>query len=444
LNRLNILWNLLGLNALLFIGVLMWLGTLQIPSADDLIYLKWVEELGIWNSTMMFHQEWNTRWTAILINQTYLSIIPKQILGLTYQATNLILGVLAFYPITKFINPGLSVLKRFILSVSLLLSLFFLSFGLSDSWFWMCSQPAYLWSTLVSIWMISILFKESSNKLAIPLLILAHVFVGGASEIIAISVLLIEMTLFIFSSRFPLINKKLLGLGMACLIGSFAFSLTGEGIESRYAHLSPPGLIDGVIITFKSYLRVLIYGVGSKLAIVGSVFIVLLPIKSQSSIRPLFDWKIPFGIADGVLICSMIITAFTLGDIGPNRALIHIPTMVLLLVILAIPFIHLPFLTEQLLRTTSIALCVLVAGYLSFTLMIEIPKESLYSKALTERNESIQSQTDVGSTEIKLNPLPDSKFLYRAEISVAPYSENNKQLSTIYGDDLTFILIVPE
>ena len=444
MNRSNILWSLLGLNAVLFMVMLIWLGHLQLPTADDLIYLKWVKELGIWESTMLLRQEWNTRWAAILINQTYLSVIPKPYLGLAFQTTNLALGFVAFHPITKFLHPELAFLKRVIISVSLLISLFLLSLGLSDSWFWMCSQPTYLWASLISFWMIASVFRTNLNPALLPVLILAHVFIGGASEIIAISVLLIELSLLLLINRVPLLNKKALFIGLVSLIGSFLFSITGEGIETRYAHLSPPGIIDGSIISVKSYLNVLVYGIGSKMAIIGSILVVLLAIRCLHSNRPFYDWKIPFGIADGVLVCSMIITAFTLGDIGPNRALTHISVMLLVLVVLAIPLIRIPIVTDQILNNMSIVLCLILAGYLSFTLVYELPKEALYSKALQERHISVESQINIGMSEIKLEPLPDSKFLYRAEISEDPNSENNKQLATIFGDDLQFVLIVSD
>ena len=392
----------------------------------------------------MLRKEWNTRWAAILVNQTYLALMSKSALGLVYQGTTLALGLTAFYPISNFLNPKLSIVKRIILSLSLLLSLFFLSFGLSDSWFWMCSQPAYLWATLISIWMVASLFKDKSGLLVYPFIVVAHIYVGGSSEIVAICILLVELSMLIFGNRIPLINRKLLILGLLGLSSSLLFSLTGEGIETRYAFLAPPGIIDGSVIALKSYLKTIVFGIGPKLPLIGLTIVVLLAISPHQKTQPFIDWKIPFGIADGVLICTMIITAFTLGDIGPNRALIHVSAMALIMVILAIPLIRLPFLPEQGLQTTTILLCVIVTGYLAFLLVNDLPKEVLYSNALKERQTSIESQIAKGDKEIRLAPFPASKFLYRAEISPDSNSENNRQLSTIYGDDIQFILIVPE
>lgn len=425
-------------------ALIIGIGYFQIPTADDLIYLNWVEELGIWESTMLLRQEWNTRWAAILINQTYLSQIPKQFLGIAYQVTTLGLGLLAFYPITKNLVPARTILKREIISISLLVTLFLLSFGLSDSWFWMCSQPAYLWATLISIWIITMLLRPNLNRAYGPILILTHLYVGGASELVAISVLLIELSLLLFITRIELINKKMLLIGLISLTISMVFALSGEGIENRYTHLSPPGIVDGIVISFKSYLKILVYGIGSKLVIIGSALLVLLAIRQGRSNHSFFDWKIPFGIADGVLICTMTITGFTLGGIGPNRALIHISAMVLVLVIIVVPLINFPFLTNQILLNCSVILCVILSGYLTFNLVMELPKEAAYSDAMKNRMVSINKQIDAGASEIKLKPLPDSKFLYRAEISEDPTNENNKQLSTIYGGDLQFLLIVSE
>jgi hypothetical protein len=142
-----------------------------------------------------------------------------------------------------------------------------------------------------------------------------------------------------------------------------------------------------------------------------------------------------------VLIFTILITAFTLGEIGPNRAFVHVSTMVLILSLIAANQITVPNHIHQKAVSIAIVSNLIFAAYLVFVLVQHFPEEMRYAAALKQRNSLITNQMNTGATEIQLPPLPSAKYLYRAEISTNPASQNNQQLSTIYGRDLKFVLV---
>ncbi len=438
----KLLWSMIWINGLLFCGLILGLGYIQTPVADDLIYLHWANELGIWDSTMLFRAEWNARWTAVLTNQLYLKLIPNSFVGLSFQITTLMLGMMAFFPISAVLLKSRSTAQRFIFSIYLTLGLFLLCFGVSDSWFWLCAQPAYLWASLIAIWCVFKLLCTEPKPLLFPIFTVAHIYVGGSSELVAISLLLIELSVAITSgySRLLKPNRLLLVMGIVALMASFVFATFGQGIEVRYAHLSPPGILDGLYLAFNNYLNTIIYGIGKKLPVMAVITISALALRNQAK-RPRYDWRIPLGIADGILICTLLITSFTLGEIGPNRAFVHISATLLILCLLAARHVSVPKQISPTIVPVAIVSNLLVGAWLCFTLLIDYPNDVAFSRALKEQNTTIVEQVNSGKNKIKLAPLPSSKYLYRSEISADPENQNNQQLSTIYGKDLKFILV---
>jgi len=424
----------------LFVGLVLGLGYFQMPVADDLIYLKAVNDHGVWKSVLLLRNEWNTRWTAILVNQIFLNFIPKPWLGIVYQSTTLLLILAVFRPIINVINTRAGQFQKLFLSLFFGASLFLLSFGHSDSWFWMCSQPAYLWATLIAFWMISRAFTNQLGIFATATGILAHVYVGGSTEVIALSALIIEGSLFIFRKRIPYFNTSSMVMGIFALTASMAFAFSGQGAQIRYEYLPAPNILEGSIIAIKSYFYVLFVGVGSKLPIIALIALTLFPFGRPCTNRGPINWIVILGIGDSVLMITFLITAYTLGDVGPNRVLIHISMILLILAVLPVLHFSDRFEKNRKVHLVGILSNILLTGHLSFLIYANIPLAKAYSEAIIKREHEITEQLAEKRKTIVLTPLPEAGLLFRAEIGNSPNEQNNHQLSTIYGEELEFTL----
>ena len=450
-NRIVIV--LMAANALLFAVVFLALGFFNHLSADDFHYLVTTQERGVWGAMVFYYQNWNPRWASTLVLNTLLLVHRKSENLIVMHDLTLIIGWVSFRIllhglITQF---GLSVSKvlRAVLPLYMLMAIFYVSFAKDDTWFWMSSTPMYLWGIFAVAAGFGFLLMKSPKAWSYLMIFLLFLFVGGSSEPVALVSLLVLFYLG-FITRAHQTDRSYHIATIACLVG-FGLDALGSGVQVRMEHLPQLPLFDRIVLGFKNYGILLLYRIPMLLpAFVAVLFPLVWIFKNETrfqavSFGTLFsDNRKVLAVADLVTLTIAFMMGLIMSDLGPSRALL--PFVVAMLstgVILCIQSGEV-FQRKFKGKLFIIVLAVQVSllGYQIVCAAQMIPKAITYSEAVNARMKFIETSISKGDTLLELTPLPNSGWLYSAELSNDTSNFRNRHLQLYFGNKIR--LFIPQ
>lgn len=453
----QIVFWLMALNAAAFVVIFLLVAFNYRLAADDYHHVATIREHGIWGSMVYYYQNWNPRWSSILITNSFLSFADHRQWSTLFFVFSLTLGSAALLSMLTAANRLFKLpfnsIQLVVLSVYLLTTTFYISFSKDDSWFWITVATMYLWGTLTAVLGASLLLHHWFPAARRLIVLMLFVYVGGSSESAAIvSILTMLFVGFKFRNKHtPWLDKTALHLAvLGCFIG-FGILLNGPGIDVRREHLPHHPFLDRVLVGLVNYMKFDLIEIPLRLPLL-IFFVAPFGFFGRKQLRlQLVSWKEIFWTNRSIWILSDIIILFlamslgvVMSEMGPTRT--WLPLTPLILVVGVITAYQLGtwvyIYSKGKLFLLVIATQMIVFLYQVYEGVDQINTTSLYAQKVDERMEYIASQQD--ETVIHLQPLPDSGWLFSAELSSDSLHFTNKHLSMYYNDEHTFVVDDPQ
>ncbi|MEP7168132.1 MAG: DUF6056 family protein, partial [Bacteroidota bacterium] len=347
----------------------------------------------------------------------------------------------------KIENIKLSKKINLLYAIILTCCLFFTTYSIPETWFWLVQVCTYLWSIITSLILLIILMQEKNKMIHYLILLIASVFIGGASESYSmVNIFLLTFYMLLSNSSFKNnswisfpkyqnTNKKIL-FALIFLLISFTITMMAPGNEIRYSALPTVSAVQTAWIQIKSFIKIIFFRTPLKmhyLFLFSFPWLVLGNYLSTSApkrklITALNSIKKYFFIFLFLIFIFLIPTSFVMSELGPDRSLSQISfcfslcfTSLFFFIGYSVEINNNAF---QILKTGTIILSI---GVLFFHLSEQFSITKKYANAFDNR---ISLLTELNKTEqknaIELDALPASGMIYSAEISEdTSYFTNN-------------------
>lgn len=447
---------LMGINALVFAVIFLLVGRNQRFAGDDFHYLVKAQDLGIWDSVIYYYNNWNTRWASSFARATLLKLFGSNHSTLIVNVGSLLLGL---FSIKAFISSIISQSRipltskqQWIIASYLLMVVFHTTFGKADSWFWLSSVPSYLWGCFAALLGGSLLLKRESSVLKHLAVSGLFIYVGGSSESVALATIIALCYLGFISHKRKLqvsINRKALHLAtISCLI-SFGICLIGPGLDVRKEFLPHYPVSDKLIVGFWNYFKFNFKEIPLLLPL---VILMVSPFGffgrkhlqfQLISIKELF-WanKRIWGLADLTIAILAFSIAFVMGEMGPTRTWLPISFVVVAVAV----FIAYQLGTWAYIKSNGKLLHLVIGAQvilLSYQLVSgydQVYKTNMYASAVDQRMTLIETFNLAPNTIYHLEKLPDSGWLFSAEITSDTAHFTNDHLELFFENKYNLAL----
>jgi hypothetical protein len=413
-------------------------------AGDDYFYLWLKNSFGAWNGMMYQYQHWSGRWAAHFIGCALLNFEKYNLLVPSVCVFSFIMLFIVLYAnIRLFFEKLLLKIENAYLipaSIILIAGLFFSSFNTGETWFWFIIIITYLWSIIGFLFILYSVFRTHQRTNDYPTMIIASIFIGGASESFALIFLTFLSSILIY--RIAVLKKKFNeGVNLKLLVTliflaiSFSFSAFAAGTVVRHSMLPHTPAFEKIFIIIKSYSKYFIRYLPKKLFIlilfsmpwlfIGSTYKGFTD-KSQL-IKFLKKITAVFLIA---LFLMYIPTAIVMSETGPDRAL-SVVSFLTTFYFASVFFIvgNYFFIGTYALKNLLVAYLVIAGIYLSFTIYDQFYIIRKFSNAYEERMQIIRDASKNNFSGIlELKKMPESGMLYWDELSTDTSYFTNQHL----------------
>ena len=440
-NNFKAIDGLLLISNIIFILTYIVLSVNNRIAHDDFFSIYITDNYGIFNGMQLLYDNWCSRYIALLISFSVASLIKYKITLILYQILLFIIATgsiyLLLYGIKKHFH--FSTKKNQLLNYALFIcsATFYCSIDVGQTWFWLSSNSTYLLSTMLTLGAFGIVIRKKQTILSIALLVIFALIIGGSNEALSLFCLLTTALSIIYISKKSTIKKhflelKALLLFFSLLLVAFTFLYVGKGNEMRATFFSEIGLKEALtlnvklcaIFVFKSLPKTLPY------CLLFSIVISMFLSTNNNSIRfkkYIYKLLISFFILLLAIYTFQLPITYKTQDLGAERTLYPLTILTLLF------FTYNLKLIGQLLKSrkkekrilTFSALGLLIAMNF-FQLINQKQITTKYATAFDLRMKKISRE--INRDFIQLKPLPNSGFLYSAEINQSPSHFTNKQL----------------
>ncbi len=340
--------------------------------------------------------------------------------------------------------PGHKANKFILLNYAVLLcaSFFFLSFSISETWFWFSTSTTYLWGISACALGIACLVSSSYSIPTIAVLTTSFLFTGSSSEAYAITALVLLLFVSgrqLMKEGFSTLStdknlKKIILAFFLCLI-SFVINYSAPGRAYRQSCLPPVSVPHSIPTLGISLLKIMLLMIPVKLpfALFFCAPFVLLGRQFSSRQSSFSESRKVFFRALAVFLLITILSLYpivlAMSEMGPPRSLTHISFFLTCLFSFFFFYagyrIRIPRKYIQAAFYIPAAGCILI---ISDTFITQYPVVSKYSEAADKRVQFLEELQHKGNRDlIELDSLPPSGLLYSAEIShdTAFYATND-------------------
>lgn len=410
---------------LVFLGSFLYTSYHQTLAADDFYFASYLKNYGIWDSMQLERNQWNSRWTSLLLNFSLLKLNTKfSHTFLLYNLFNLGLSVYLFKSwsnrFTKWPNAFAGISAAI---------LFWGTFSIGEVWFWSCSTTAYLTSTLLLAILHIRLAKQLSIKSGV-LLAISVVYIGGSSMPIALIGLYLLGRRLIKQLKGNQENVQWIILFTLLLLISFLYLLNGEGSYKRQLNFEQLTLSQIPLFHLKliaiSLVKYILPQLGFLLIMGLPILFIpsnLPPIKASKLTGSVAFYVIQFGIA--LFIYQGIFTYIT-QDISAARSFFPINLLLVIYIIKTFILLHQYLkgkVKNQFLQILSVMIPFLFISYSSIN---KITKDNTYRKHFQEVVSELENE------QALLNALPETGFIYPTKISVDSTYFSNQHLKLYF------------
>ncbi len=446
-------FGLMAANALLFVVIFLWVASNYRLAADDFHHVVMVKNHGIWETMVFYYQNWNPRWSSILITNSFLSKGENQSVLFLFHVCSLLLGFVSIWSFTSAINKTLKLpftrIQISIISIYLLAIAFYISFEKNDTWYWITVAPMYLWGTFAAFLGGSLLLQHWIPIIRRVLTFLIFLFAGGASESAAIATLLTLLFLGIKTRRHEtnwLDRNALHAATLGCMVG-FGISMIGPGIQIRREHLPHYPFGEKLLVGLWNYIKFNLKEIPLKLPLL-ILFVAPFGFFGRKqlrfqlvSIKEIF-WanKTIWILSDLIILTLAMALGMVMCEMGPTRA--WFPISVVMLMVGVVTAYQLGtwfyiFTKGRLIHFTIAALSItlIYQVHVGYT---QISQTSEYAHAVDERMDFIHT-VESSAQLIELEPLPSSGWLFSSEISTDTAHFTNMHLGLFFNHKSKFV-----
>jgi hypothetical protein len=262
----------------LFLGLFILLCWYFRISTDDFFYLSEVQRIGIFKTVYNYYFKWSGRYATFTVQSIIFKILYNHIAYFfLFPLLSFILFVWGIYKnmeqLSLHCNFAISAFTRWVLSLSFIALLFFLSVDIGENWFWCSCISCYLFSIIAVTWGIFFIVHPAGNLFHYSAICGCFIFIGGSCEVYAPVFLIILAFLLYMRYRQSLsfsvfiqhtIHKKLLTAFIFMSISYFLL-LIAPGNFCRDQLFPKHQFLFSFFITAKSLVKFFILFVPSHL-----------------------------------------------------------------------------------------------------------------------------------------------------------------------------------
>lgn len=299
---------------------------------DDLVFLRLLQEKGLFEATRYQYDTWNTRWMSFIWLHLWMGSFTPTGTLLPYHVFTLAALIAASYRTVRALQPlnwvrqG-SVADTLFMAALMAFAVVVSSYHIGDTWFWVNTSTMYGWNLIFIVWAFSIITKPYQSNLANSLsLTLCGLYTGGSSEP-AVACLLFFLTVLLLRNLIPDSKRKYVLFFLIPMCIAFLIAFLGKGHVKREEALPDADFLRWTGLSVWYSVRIALIESPVRLLIVTALLWPLRnptidPIKiPKHSIRfPIVFWMTTIGIHAGLIVAIM-------GDYGPPRALSFIGLM---------------------------------------------------------------------------------------------------------------------
>jgi hypothetical protein len=428
-------------------------------AADDLYYLANYPKVGVWGCMEYLYQTYSARWSAYLFTGAVVSLSQLKwtlFIFHTFTLASLVatLSLILHQILNLRLHSALKKQEILLYTTITVAGLFFTSYSIGETWFWVVQVCTYLWCIIMSLVLIYAFLNNCSTGFNLLLIVIAGLFIGGSSESYAlVNLFLLGGYLFfgnIRFSRLPFLhfttsknmNLKLAIALIAVLIG-FAITMAAPGNGVRYNALPHPSYAMLLWIQMKSFIKIVFIRTPLNLPILllfGAPWFLLgnrmQKKNSVVSFSQFLKSALPYLFIVLTLIFIFLVpTSLVMAELGPDRALSFVSFFI------ALSFSTGLFWAGMRLSVDKRAIHLLKIGIpasmiilLTYQTTNQRQITAAYARSYDSRN--IQLKTLKQKNEdsiIVLDSLKPSGMLYSAEISTNPNHFSNQFLKASIG-----------
>lgn len=391
--------------------------------------LQAVHDRGIIGATKLIYEKWNTRWMALLWDNCWYSIWNLSSHPFLYHIVtfDFIVGCFARLLqtlISRNLFPKINLFKIFCWSTMCVGALIAASYHIGDTWFWVVTSSMYGWNLGFFILALAVLLQKEKNNIDVGLLLFSGIYIGGAGEPFAVSLLSFGLPFYLIHALRKKINTdKHLLLFLSMILISFSIALAGSGHSARSVLLPSVSILQSIKVGSYYGIKIILYYSPIRLFISALLLIPFYFIgktyqnENCISIKEyFFKYKLPCLLtwSSWVMIHAIMITKL-MGDCGPARAWSSISLMsVLMIGYLWWVAGKNNLLGEGILLYKS---QIITTIFVLLVCGMQFSQLKNYSAALDNRMGILtEAKKKNNSDTLYLQPLPPSGFLHNANI----------------------------
>ncbi|HET6225979.1 MAG TPA: DUF6056 family protein [Bacteroidia bacterium] len=445
----------------LFVGLIILLCFYFRISTDDYFFIVEIERIGIIKVVTNLYMTWSGRFAAFTVLSTLFKILNPDFFFLVPTGTFILLAIgiyRCFSQLLTYFHFEFNVLTKWMLSLSFLSALFFLSLDIGETWFWCTGNVVYLFCIVALVWGFVFILRQRTTQINNLAIAVCFIYIGGSSEVYSIVFICIlafvllrnyksfrsnslndlggSILLFIKESR----QQKLL-VAFSSLSIAATITILAPGNYLRDQLLPRHQFFFSFFITAKSFVKFFIIYIPLHFHIVIAFFTVFVFVGNEAREKKLLNINyafLPFTKKITILFVSILavlfyLIAYIMSETGPARAW-FLASFLFTVYCCSISFYagycHL-FSSKQLnyLKILSLFFTGMLLGY---SLISQSVIAKRYAKAYDLREELLFRMKNEKDTVIKVAPLPDPGMLYTAEITGDASHYTNQHLQLVH------------
>jgi hypothetical protein len=424
---------LITAQAILFFSFLIITFFFNRFAVDDYFFIGELRTKTFSEIYQKFYFESHGRWTSNFLMLTFIQLrnVPFFLflyniisIGLLYISITRLLKALDSYYQLQIDQKQIATLGVLALSV-----LFFCTISANETWFWYTSSIVYIWSILFLILSVAIFFKQKIKRIDYFLFGIGLIYIGGSNEPLALFMILLLLYLIIKNKK-----KHLSYLGLVIITSAFLINYLSPGTTSRDAITPSLGVIDLLLYTGYGSIKFLFFSIYKTFipAIFLAIPFYLFGKKNQTvsfnfNFNPKKELIKSFLMVGIIVFFNQLIVVYVLAGLAPDRSTISSSLAITLIIIRYLFLLGNKGIFKSL-NVNNILIFNVIALF-GFTLYFT-NIHFIYAKAVDERIESIKLN-NMNTIQVKV--LPNSGYIYSAEITADPNHYKNKHLKNGLG-----------
>jgi hypothetical protein len=411
--------------ALLFLAFLIITSYYSQFAADD---YHFIGELKMYSPHQIYQHlyfEWHGRWTSNFLLVHFLDFYKSKyflfIFNLATFSALLISTLRLLKSINTFYQFSFNSIKLYCSTIVAVSIFFFCTVTPNETWFWFTSSVIYIWSIIAFIIAIPAIIKVKRTIIDYGLFVIGCIFIGGSNEPLAII-----STLFLLFSVIKKQKKSLFIIGLILLNSSLLLNYLSPGTIHRDDITPSLGFIDLILYTGYSSIKFLLFSIHQTFipAILLSIPFYILGgsiRKTDFVFKPKIEIVYNLLFIISIVSINQLIVVYALGGLSPDRSGISSSIAISILITRFVFLLGNQHQNKY--RKVHYLIIINIVGLVALNFYYGKVHNN-YATATKKRIEIIKNDNQ---TIIIVKPLPNSGFIYSAEIT-----EDSKHFKNVH------------